>query len=261
MPKAPRCDRLLDALAARTGMVCTVGAGGKKSTLFRLVEAHVAAGTARVGLTATVMLALPPVQIAPHRLVAEPARLAREVPELARRHGRLIYAQPSHKPGRLGGVAPELVAELHAAGGFDVTLVKADGARMRLIKAPGPDEPALPPNASTVIPVVSAKAVGRPLDERTAHRPERLAAIVGAEPGEALTPVHLARLLASDQGGLHRVGQARVVPVINGVDDAAALIAAREAAAQALAMSDRFDRVVLAAMITPEPLVEVVPRA
>lgn len=260
MADVARWDRLLDALAARTGIVCTVGAGGKKSTLFRLIEAHVAAGTRRVGLTATVMLALPPAHIAPHRLVAEPARLAREIPDLAREHRLIAYAQASHKPGRLGGLAPELVAELHAAGRFDVTLVKADGARMRLIKAPGPDEPIIPPNVATLVPVVSIKAIGRPLDERSAHRPERVAAVVGAEPGETLTPAHLARLLASDQGALHRVGEARVVPVINAVDDQLALAAARDVAGQALAMTDRFERVVLAAMTAPDPLVEIVHR-
>jgi len=254
-------ERLLDALAARTGIVCTVGAGGKKSTLFRLVEAHLAAGTSRVGLTATVMLALPPAHVPGHRLIAEPARLARELPELAGRHVALTYAQPSPKPGRLGGLSPGLIADLHTGGGFDVTLVKADGARMRPIKAPGPDEPVLPPDVATVIPVVSIKAIGRPLDERTGHRPERLAAVVGAAPGEALGAVHLARLLVSDRGALHRVGAARVVPVINGVDDEAALAAARDVARRALAATRRFDRVVLAAMIAPEPLVEIVHRA
>ena len=32
--------RLLDLLAARAGLVCAVGAGGKKSTLYRLAEAQ-----------------------------------------------------------------------------------------------------------------------------------------------------------------------------------------------------------------------------
>ncbi|HLF58295.1 MAG TPA: hypothetical protein VI732_01570 [Alphaproteobacteria bacterium] len=32
-------DRLLDVLQARRGMVCAVGAGGKKTTLYRLGQA------------------------------------------------------------------------------------------------------------------------------------------------------------------------------------------------------------------------------
>ena len=37
---AAAAGRLLDLLAARHGLVCAVGAGGKKTTLYRLVEAH-----------------------------------------------------------------------------------------------------------------------------------------------------------------------------------------------------------------------------
>jgi uncharacterized protein (UPF0548 family) len=59
---------------------------------------------------------------------------------------------------------------------------------------------------------------------------------------------------------LHRVGEATVVPVINMVDGPEAILAARETARQALALTRRFERVVLAAMTAAKPLVEVVGR-
>ena len=96
--------RLLDLLAARAGLVCAVGAGGKKSTLYRLAEAHLAAGSAPVGLTCTVSMGPPPRSLPAHRLVAPGDELAAEVPARARRHRMLAYAKPSAKPGRLGGV-------------------------------------------------------------------------------------------------------------------------------------------------------------
>lgn len=140
---------LLDVLAARRGMVCAVGAGGKKSTLYRLAEAHLEAGSPRIGLTATVLFAA-----RRGRLIGEPLvgqDLARQLP-LALAERRLIaYAQAWAKPGRLGGVAPELVVALHEHCRFTATLVKADGARMRLIKAPAEDEPALPRGTATEI--------------------------------------------------------------------------------------------------------------
>jgi hypothetical protein len=49
-----------------------------------------------------------------------------------------------------------------------------------------------------------------------------------------------------------------VVPIINMVDDAGARDAACAAAREALAMTRRFDRVVLAAMTAADPLIEVV---
>ncbi len=252
--------RLLDLLAARTGLVCAVGAGGKKSTLYRLAEAHRLAGTARVGLTCTVTMGPPPRRLFEHRLVALPEALAAAVPGLAARHALLAYAQPSAKPGRVGGLPVDLITRLHAEGGFTVTLIKADGARMRWIKAPHEDEPVLPEGMATLLPVVSARALGRPLDQAIGHRIERVAAVTGAMVGEPLSPVHLARLLTSGQGSLQRAGSAVVVPVVNMVDDQAGLAGAREVARLALAATDRFERVVLTSMIAADPLVEVITR-
>jgi probable selenium-dependent hydroxylase accessory protein YqeC len=252
--------RLLDLLAARGGLVCAVGAGGKKSTLYRLAEAHRLTGTARIGLTCTVTMGPPPRRLPDDLLVAEPEVLAEAVPTLAARHRLLAYAQPSAKPGRLGGLPVELIARLHALGGFTVTLVKADGARMRWIKAPHEDEPVLPEGMATLLPVVSARALGRPLDQTIGHRIERVAGVTGAAIGERLSPIHLARLLASEQGALQRAAGAVVVPIINMVDDQAARAGAREVAERALAASDRFERVVLASMIAADPVVEVIMR-
>jgi probable selenium-dependent hydroxylase accessory protein YqeC len=251
---------LLEALSAGRGMICAVGAGGKKSTLYRLAEAHRVAGSARVAFAATVMTAPPPKSLFGAPLIGQGDAFARQLSHALLERPLIAYAGPSSKPGRLAGLAPEQVAALHAKLDCTATLVKADGARMRLIKAPAEDEPVLPPGAATVLALVSARAIGRPLDPAVAHRPERLAAITGAAPGEPLAPIHLARLLAAGDGALHRVGEAIVVPIVNMVDDVGARVAAREVARQALALTRRFERVVLAAMTGAQPLVEVVGR-
>jgi probable selenium-dependent hydroxylase accessory protein YqeC len=253
-------ERLLDLLAARNGLVCAVGAGGKKSTLYRLAEAHRLSGTVRIGLTCTVTMGPLPRGLPDDEMIAAPEVVAAAVPALAARHRVLAYAQPSPKAGRLGGLPAELIARLHAAGGFTVTLIKADGARMRWIKAPHENEPVLPEATTTLLPVVSARTLGRPLDHAVGHRIERVAAVTGAAIGERLTPSHLARLLTSEQGALQRAGHAFVVPVINMVDDEAARSGAREVAERALADTDRFERVVLASMIATDPVVEVIAR-
>ena len=250
----------LDLLAAHQGLVAVVGAGGKKSTLHRLAEAHLALGHQPIGLTATVAMGWPPASLPAGRRVAPGAELAATIATLARRQPLLVYGQPPTKPGRLTGLPPAEVAHCHAIGGFVVTLVKADGARMRGIKAPAATEPVLPPGVTTILPIVSARVIGRPLDPRTAHRPERVALATGAALGETLTADHVGRLLASPDGALRGVGDATVVPIINMVDDQASRPAAQAAADRALAESDRFDRVVLTSMIAAEPVVEVVRR-
>jgi probable selenium-dependent hydroxylase accessory protein YqeC len=250
--------KLLDLLEARHGLVCAVGAGGKKTTLHRLVEAHLAAGTARVGLTCTVAMAPPPRWLG-EPLIAEGEELRRVLGQVGREQRLVVYAQPSPKPGRVGGVLPAVLAGLHDEGGFGVTLIKADGARMRWIKAPAAGEPVLPPGVTTVLPLVSAKVFGQPLTEIVAHRMERVIAVTGARPGERVTPEHVARLLTSEAGALQGVGRATVVPIINMVDDQAKHEAAREAACQALASSNRLARIVLTRMLATAPIIEVVP--
>ena len=251
--------KLLDLLCARSGIVCAVGAGGKKTTLYRLAAEH----PGRLGLTATVMTAPFPSTLEAHTVVGPfgpPEALEHAVVEASATHRVIAFAHPSAKRARLAGLAADKVTKIHERAGFQVTLVKADGARSRWIKAPADGEPVIPPGTTTVIPVISAHAIGAVLGEEVAHRVERIEAVSGARRGEPLTAEHLARLLASSSGALKGVGDAQVVPLINMVDDPEQEAAAREAAEAALHLTRRFDRVVLASMRRPEPVVRVVVR-
>ena len=245
---------LVDALDAREGLVCAVGAGGKKSVLYQLAREH----RGRFALTATVHTTVFPDDLELQRIVDDDANLAERL--RAADPGRSVaYACPSSKPGRHAGAAPATIRAIHDAGGFDATYVKADGARMRWVKAPGPDEPIVVPGTDLVIPVVSARAIGEPLGERVAHRVDRVAAVTGVAPGETLTPEAVGRLLASEQGALYRTAGARVAPVINMVDNDDKEELARAAAVAAIALASRFDRVVLCCLRRPErPVVAVV---
>ena len=251
-------ETFVDALGAANGVVVVVGAGGKKTTLYRLLEAHRTIGTGRIMLTSTVQTGA-----APKVLDVETVLVDEDDPEAAIAETRDLsgvwqLAGRSAKPRRLGGLARDLIPRLHAMGDFDVSLVKADGARMRMVKAPSDDEPAMPDGATTILPVVSARAFGRSLTERLVHRSERLAKLVDAAPGTELTPDHIARLLTSPEGALRRVGTARVVPVINMVDNPERLELAQIAARKALARTERFERIVLSSMNSPSPLVEMI---
>ncbi|MGH6876000.1 MAG: selenium cofactor biosynthesis protein YqeC, partial [Rhizomicrobium sp.] len=162
---------LLDALHAHEGIVCAVGAGGKKTTLYRLLRAH--PGPAAV--TTTVFTRKFPGDLPARPVIDQPDRIVAAVLAAARHSVKLAYACPSDKPGRYAGVLPAQVVALLAEAGFALTLVKADGARMRLIKAPSDNEPCLVEGAATVLALVSAHAIGLPLSSRHVHRPERVA--------------------------------------------------------------------------------------
>lgn len=235
---------LLEVLGATHGLVCCVGAGGKKSTLYRLAAAHLG----RVGLTATAHIERFSTAHARQGVIADEATLEDEVAARLQQDRRVFFAKPCALPGRLEGVSFSQLARIRERCGFDLCLVKADGARNRILKAPAAHEPALPPETDTVIPVCSIRAIGLPLDEKVCHRPELFAEITGLALGGTIEPLHLARLLASPQGSLRGVGNARVIPLINMVDDGRLEALAVAVAKTALRLTSRFESVVLAAM-------------
>jgi molybdenum cofactor cytidylyltransferase len=80
-------------------------------------------------------------------------------------------------------------------------VIEADGARGLLLKAPAEYEPVIPACATMVCVVASLEALGQPLDERVAHRPERIAALTGTRLGDLITPEMIVALLSHPQGG------------------------------------------------------------
>lgn len=249
-------ESLLDLLAARTGVVCAVGAGGKKSLLKHLATTH----PGRVAITATVFTTYFQEHLGFAVAIDDDARLPAAVSSLDPALS-VAYACPGDKPGRRAGASAATVERIHRDCGFAATYVKADGARMRLVKAPADDEPALPACCTTVVPVLSALAIGEPLTARVAHRVERIERAAGLREHDTITAKHLGRLLASPDGMMKSTEGRRVVPVINMVDDANREAQARAAAVVALELCERIDRVVLVSLARPDdPVVGVVRR-
>jgi probable selenium-dependent hydroxylase accessory protein YqeC len=230
---------LLEALSA-DGLVCVVGAGGKKTTLYALANR-----LDRAVVTATVRIPIFDSHVARVFVTDDPVQAVESAAEWP------IGVVPEREDDRYRGYEVGVIDDL--GGRTDVTLlVKADGARTREFKAPGEREPQLPRNADTVIPIASAHAVGEPLDERTVHRPERVAALTDLAVGDAVTAEAVATVLASPEGGLRDVPEgARAIPLLNKVDDAEDERVAREIARGIHERAD-VERVVLARMAEAE---------
>lgn len=243
----PSAGPLRDALGIAEGITCVVGAGGKKSLLAALAFAH-RPDDGRLALANSVRTRMPAAE-AVDACVFAPADAIE-----ARLRGvdaqRVAYGGSAFREDRCEGLPPALIADLHARFGFATTLVKADGARMRWIKAPDHDEPALVPGCVQIVPVLSLRALGRPLDEDVAHRPERIAAITGARPGSIIDDELLLRLLCHPDGSLRGASNVRVTPLLTGLDaiDSARAEAIAEAA---LAGCARIERIVLADLRRP----------
>lgn len=222
-------------------LIAFVGAGGKKTAMGHLVTAADKRGLS-VGYTTTTHT--PPPEDIPLVLAdAEglPDALAGVASTVAFAAERVPDPERADEKVR-GFDAPDVDA-IFESGRFDWLLVKADGARRREFKAPGPGEPVIPGAATHVVPVASVRAVGEPLGPPTVHRPERVAAIAGLSVGAAVTPDAIGRVLASADGGLKRVpAAAAVTPVVNKADTPDQQDQAREILRTALSRSERLDR-------------------
>lgn len=230
-------------------LVAFVGAGGKKTAMARLVEEAADRGRT-VGYTATAHVPPPdyPLVLAsPGALLANltapvDADTGSDDPK-AVAFARERVANPDRVDQKLRGFPPAVLDEVFGGDRFDWVLVKADGARMRELKAPGADEPPIPSRSTVVVPVVSVRAVGRPLTAESVHRPERVAAVTGRSVGADLAPADLGRLLASPQGGLKRVpDESAVLPLVNKADTDQLRERARAVLEAAFGRTDRFER-------------------
>lgn len=243
---------LLDAVDARSGVVCVVGAGGKKTTLYALAAQATEEGLRSV-VTATVRIPIFDEQVKRVFTTENPVDTLRDtegypVGAVSGRDGETRYR----------GYDPAVVDDLARAGVADVVLTKADGARTREFKAPGDQEPQLPEVTETVLPIASVHAVGEPLDEEAVHRPERVASVTGLELGEEITAPDVASVLASPEGGLKSVPDgATAIPVLNKVDDEELAGVGREIAREVLGRAD-VPKVVLASLVADEPVVDVI---
>lgn len=220
------------------GVVSIVGAGGKKSTLYALASALEFAI-----VTATVRIPFFDDRVERLEVTARPGRIVRT----NQRWPLGVVPGRDGDRERYLGFDLETIDALASESDVPV-LIKADGARTRWLKAPNDSEPRIPSETDLVIPVASVRAVGEPLGVERVHRPERVAAITGRSIGEPVRSEDLVAVLTHERGGLKGVPEgARVVPLLNMVDDDALAATAREVARRVLT-HPRIDRVVLGRM-------------
>jgi molybdenum cofactor cytidylyltransferase len=223
---------LHEALDVRAGeCIAFVGAGGKTTLAYRLLRELANAGQRAVFTTTTQIWEPQPGSV--DRIID----LTRDDPRAlddADWRSAAVFADvvgapnPTAVPGafwptlqtKRRGPAPDWICAARRPG---VTwIVEADGARGLRIKAPGPAEPVIPPCADVVAVVASLDALGRPLDDRIAHRVDRVAALTGCMPGAVITPPTLVTLLAHPAGGRKGIPPtARAVAVLTQHSDAA----------------------------------------
>ncbi len=238
-------------------IVSLVGAGGKTTAMYRLAHELVSLGW-RVVTTTTTMIRPPTLEQSEETILeAKPTLLLQKVERALESHHHVTVAtrQKQDEKGKLVGLQPELVGKLATVPSIEALIVEADGARGRSLKAPAPYEPPVPPATTILVPMMAIDALGQPLDEKIAHRPQLIARLTGASLGELITPEVAAQVLAHPEGGLKNAPpSARVTPLINKVDSST--LGPAQEVAHHLISANSIDRVLLGTVAKPGPIFE-----
>lgn len=214
------------------GVISLVGAGGKTSLMFRLARELSETGAAVLTTTTTKIYT-------PHRrqssvvMISEsPRALAIKAEEILKRHSHISAGRcliPFHN--KLKGFPPEAIDDIWRSGVFHWIIVEADGAAKKPLKAPAGHEPVIPQCTKWVIGIVGLKAVGKPLTESWAFRPQLVSKITGLSQGASITESAVAEVIMNANGIMKGFpGQAKRFVFLNQAESLERLAAARRIA-------------------------------
>lgn len=183
----------MEALGIGRGdVVSVVGAGGKTTLVYRLAAEARALGLTVLVTTTTHMGTLAEATTGPVLVEAE-AAVEGDLARALATEGRATVLGRRVRADKLEGLSPERVDAI--ARRADLTLVEADGARGRSLKAPAAHEPVIPSSTTVVVVVAALDAIGRPLDDATVHRLDLVCSTSGAAEGTTITPSTIAAAL------------------------------------------------------------------
>jgi len=197
-------------------VISLVGSGGKTTLMFALGK-ELSLNRKGIILTTTTKIREPAPSLSSALLLSDKlAKVKEGVEKNWDRYPYLLIAQGKLDSGKLQGIPPEWIGELHFLKEISVIVVEADGAAGRPLKAPREGEPAIPASTSLLVPMVGIDGLGCPLNEQYVFRSAVAARLLHLEVGSRVTEEVIASLLAEIIKT--RPAKARVIPFINKVD-------------------------------------------
>ena len=193
-------------------VVSFIGAGGKTSLMVSLGYELAEAGW-RVLATTTTRIERDQLSLFP---CAMPANASPRAISQALNDKQFVLLHDELSGGRVYGPGPDWAGRALDRVDSDILLVEADNADGMPFKAPGVNEPQIPPETSLVVAVASLRALGKPLNGEHVYNPQPMMAKYGFVENSPVKSPWLAQVLRDEELGLSGVpAGARVMIFLN----------------------------------------------
>lgn len=238
---------------ARGDVVAFIGAGGKTSALIGLGY-ELSELSWRVLATTTISIVEEQLGLFPYAMRYDAG--AQAISNALNEY-HFVFLYDSIKNGHVYGPSLEWTPQLLDTIDSDVLLIEADQSNGLPFKAPYEDEPAIPLEASLVVPVASLAALGKPLDNDNIYNPQAMSDKYGFVKNSTVKSPWLAQVLRDDDLGLKGIpDKARVVAFINQTPEHGYLRGRARMIARLTLQSERVSGVALGAVRSVEPVHE-----
>lgn len=208
---------LFETLSLPAGsLIACVGAGGKSSLLMTLGR-ELKESEKRIILTSTTKMFFNQVRAFAPAFTADYTRGRSSVRKSLLQKGYAAWFS-RWRGIKVDGIPSAWVNELHRDYNDVVILVEADGARRKLLKAPGTHEPSAPELTDQVLGVLSLEALGRRLTSDTVHRLDKVLQLLGKKEGDIIEIEDIARLAGYKDGIFSRCPGRRIL-VLSGMSN------------------------------------------
>lgn len=247
--------KLREALNLKRGeVVAFTGAGGKTSVMLTLGRELVEVGW-RVLMTSTMFLSEDELQRFPQSMYIGSRS---DLISSALSRQQMVFMHDRIESRRVSGITPEQLSSLPDRVDSDVLLVEADTSEGLPFKAPHGDEPLIPGETSLVVPVVSLKALDRPLTPEYIYNPRLMVEKYGFYEGSQVRSPWIAQVLRDDEMGLKGVPpSARIVGFLNHTPEHGYLRSRARLIARLALKNPRLSGVILGSTDVSDPVCEV----
>ena len=178
------------AFAEKKPLIITfIGSGGKTSLIWLLARCLAGNPQRKILVTPSTKMFPPSEKYYAHYFVKPPG---------AAEAGITLAGKYNRTTGKLESFAlPELE---RSAALFDLVLIEGDGSRELPLKGWAEYEPVVPACTDYTIGIIPLWPLGMVLSEKIIFRLPEFCALCGAQPGDTLTPEHLAAVIGGNEG-------------------------------------------------------------